>query len=330
VAFRLQNRAAMKRVLLVAALVLPQVALAVTPASGQLLDTTNYNATYAVSYINAAQCAGTDSLHLEWDIAALSGAAFAAGDVYHLYASNTAPTAGTSGGTFCAEQDNQTSGVYAGLVGSTAATTPLASLDVTGAGAWEAASADTTTCTSANEGATVYVCAHWYDAATTKKGSASGTFKVQVAAPPAPTGLTAPVPGNSSLMVSWTANPSTPTLTDHYVAEAFVAGTAPAAGTVPPFATSPVATATTNGTSATIGGLDNNTTYDVIVVAYSVGGNPSGASAAVQGQPVPTAGFWTVYKAAGGVEEGGCSTGAAGALSMLGAASLIAIRRRKR
>jgi uncharacterized protein (TIGR03382 family) len=88
-----------------------------------------------------------------------------------------------------------------------------------------------------------------------------------------------------------------------------------------------VASATTDAESVTIGGLANFTTYSVTVRAISVGGNLSDPSFAVSGTPAPSAGFLEVY---GGVEKGGCSTGTAGALALLGTALVLAVRRRVR
>jgi hypothetical protein len=77
-----------------------------------------------------------------------------------------------------------------------------------------------------------------------------------------------------------------------------------------------------------IGGLTNGVTYQVVAYGMNSANNPSPASAAADGTPVPTDDFWNHYKKDGGREQGGCSTGA-GALGLLGALSLLALRRRK-
>jgi uncharacterized protein (TIGR03382 family) len=324
----------MRRALLAAAIAVPLIALAITAVDGQVLDRTNFSSTHGnISYINAAQCANTDALHLEWKVTPLSGASFGQNDQIKVFASDTNPATVTGSDGFCNEKPaTGTPTINAGQIDTLQnVTTLLADKDVTGpAGAGTLIKGATTIVCAASEGVNVYICAHWYDVTgNTKKGFASGTFQVQVNAPPDPSGLSTPQPGTGSLSLSWAANPATPAATDHYVAFAFPQGTAPAPTTKPPFATAPTATATTTGTSATITGLENGKTYDVIVVAYSVAGNPSGASASVPGTPVPSADFWDVYKARGGNEEGGCSTGSVGALSMLGAVVLLALRRRK-
>jgi uncharacterized protein (TIGR03382 family) len=314
-ALRLQNRARMRRALLAAGVAIPQVVLAVTAGSGQVLDTTNFNSTNGVSYINKAQCGGSDSVHLQWNITALSGAAFGLNDVYKIFASNKAPTA-SNGGTFCAESNDTNTSTSAGQVDSTAATLALQSLDVSGV---TMAAKANVPCDTSNEGTNVFVCTHWYDSSgTTRKGFAIGTFQVQVKIPGVPTNVTV-TPGDGKLNVSWQAGIGE-TDSDHYVAEAFLHGT-----------TQLVATETTTGTSATITGLSNDgPTYDVDVIAYSVGGNPSAASAKVLDvKPIPSADFWDVYKDRGGVEQGGCASGSAGTLALLGVASLVALRRRK-
>ena len=63
------------------------------------------------------------------------------------------------------------------------------------------------------------------------------------------------------------------------------------------------------------------------VSALSAAGNPSAESNALLGTPIPADDFWDRYSAAGGQEEGGCATGAAGPLALLGLAAAFARRR---
>ncbi len=66
-----------------------------------------------------------------------------------------------------------------------------------------------------------------------------------------------------------------------------------------------VSSADTTGTSLRLAGLENGTTYDVWVVAYSEAANPSDASALVAGTPQPVYDFYELYRAEGGAEACG-------------------------
>jgi uncharacterized protein (TIGR03382 family) len=315
----------MKRALLVAVVALPATVLAQVAAQpAQVVETTNFNSMSGTSYINQAQCNGTaasNPLNLEWQVSMLNAQSFttvAVNAKYKLFASNTAPAAAaTGGGTFCAEQSSTTpttvtaGPVANGIFNATAAVMdqPISGADVVKVG---------TTTGSCVDGQVVYICSHLYaQDGTTRLGFATGIFQVQLAAPGTPTGVTVGS-GDGRLAVSW-APGSGSVNADHFVAFA-VPSSNPAA--------TPIASGNSTATSTTIAGLQNGTQYDVTVVAYSVGGNPSGASAAVPGTPMPGADFWEVYRAAGGT-EGGCSSGAGGALALLGTASLLVLRRRK-
>jgi uncharacterized protein (TIGR03382 family) len=75
-------------------------------------------------------------------------------------------------------------------------------------------------------------------------------------------------------------------------------------------------------------GLQNDVTYDVVAYACSAANNPSPASATAQGTPRVYLNFWQTYQLAGGVEQGGCGSGGAGALAPL-LAALALLRRRR-
>lgn len=303
----------MRRVLLgaVIAVGIPAVVVAITTTAGQLVEVNNFNTTTGYSYINEAMCAGAN-VDLQWTVT--GSVAFETADTFRVFASNKPPpTTGDTAG-LCAEQDSPTDGTQAGQVGSVSSpTTTTGTLSVLAA---NIATETGIPCTIAQENTPVYLCTHWKNG-TTNKGQATGTFLIQVVAPDAPAGVTVQ-PGNEKLVVRWTANDETPTAATRYEARAYE-GTA----------TTPASTASSTGTTATIKGLANGTTYDVRVVAFSIGGNPSGESAGVPGAPVPTAGFWDVYESSGGVEQGGCASGPGGVLALLGVASLLAFRRRK-
>jgi hypothetical protein len=87
----------------------------------------------------------------------------------------------------------------------------------------------------------------------------------------------------------------------------------------------------------TISGLQNGTTYTVVVAAVDAYGNVGPSSSEVCDFPAPTQDFWRTYKADGGGAGGGfCALEAAGAPvpSLAGAAFLVSgaalVRRRKR
>jgi uncharacterized protein (TIGR03382 family) len=306
----------MRRALAVAALVLPAaLAVAQVPpaAVGQVLEQSNFDVTTGDSFINAAHCAGTDTLDLEWNTLLTSGS-FTEDGTYRIFASDSDPSARAGeDANFCHEDDdpNATPPVFAGPV----ATFPDEGIvqDAEVVGSTVAAEAGFT-CGPAGEGQVVYICAHWFETATARRGRASGRFIVQVKAPDSPV-IRDVLSGNGRLEVSWDPGPGGEVDAESYVALASTVAGGRA-----------VASATTDAESVTIGGLANFTTYSVTVRAASIGGNLSDPSFAVSGTPAPSGGFLDVY---GGVETGGCSTGTAGAVALLGTASLLLIRRRK-
>ncbi|MFO0581685.1 MAG: fibronectin type III domain-containing protein [Anaeromyxobacter sp.] len=148
----------------------------------------------------------------------------------------------------------------------------------------------------------VYVCLRLLDAAGATVTTASAALRLDFTSPPAPASV-ATVPGEGALYVSWAEGAATtaaPADSKTYRAYASAGGTT-------------WSSAKTLSTSARIAGLEDGTTYDVWVVAYSEAGNESAASALTTGTPQPVEGFWDVYKASGGVEQGGCGQGGGGA-----------------
>ena len=312
----------MKRALVVALVGVPiaVIAAVIVPGAGTVIDDINYSANNQVSYINAAQCAGGTS-SLSWSLTLAAGNTYGGGNVV-IYASDTAPvSSSTSNGlVLCATQDDTGASppVHAGPV--TGGTIPAGSsttqtLDVKGSDIVAAVSS--LSCSTDNE--TIYVCAHWQNASNSTLGAASGKFVTQLAAPSPPTGVTAEV-GDQALNVSWSAGTGTGAATDHYQVTVTTADPRDPAGTH--------ASGNLTSTSTRISGLVNDVTYQVTVTAYSLGGNPASTSG-VTGTPAHVANFYEYYKDQGGVEAGGCASGPAGAFALLGAAALLALRRRK-
>ena len=300
------------RTALLALLAAPIAAGAQTPTIGQVLFPDDDQ------YIGQAECTGDAEMGLSWLVALESGQAYpVVNPLYAIYTSNDPDCADTNtstGDVTVAVQTDIPGAVgttprvqaYPGLTGDPAPvvsrfTSPLS---------LGCSSADTT----------VYVCVRLTaQGETTVRGTAKGYFRLQLAAPNAPTGVSVR-PSESALVVSWTASTGTVTVKDYQARATNVAdpGDVHASGWV-------------SGTSARIEGLVNGTFYDVVVVARSLGDNESvEAAAPAPVAPVPVDDFWEHYVAAGGREEGGCTTGGgAGALAALGLVALRALGRRR-
>jgi hypothetical protein len=285
----------MERRAVLLALLLP------VPALAQTLTITDSSGS-ASPTINIAQCEGTasKSFNFSWTVTSTTTAA-----TFNLEASDTSgcPDATSSNnahtkalGTSITASNN--SGVYPSSGTVNAATTLLPGLNIQCRGAQTP----------------VYICVRSFDAsgAQISATAATATITVDGAQPAPPTGVVV-TPGDSALNVSWSSSSSSADGGTSGVASSYrVVATSTVDGTTK--------TQTVTGTSARIEGLTIGTTYAVTVVAISTGGNESDPSAAVNGTPVQVDDFWRLYKSAGGREQGGCSTGAAGLLALVGAA----------
>jgi hypothetical protein len=166
----------------------------------------------------------------------------------------------------------------------------------------------------------VYVCVKLLDSAGSVVATASAGIKLQLERAPAPVGVSTAV-GERALWVSWSAGDATTA--------------APAASaTYQAFASAGGETYTsseTSGTTIRLGGLENGTTYDVWVVAYSAAGNASAKSELTVGTPQHVSDFYELYTASGGSTSGGCAQGgAAGLLSLAGVLGVLRRRARAR
>jgi MYXO-CTERM domain-containing protein len=162
----------------------------------------------------------------------------------------------------------------------------------------------------------VYLCVQLLDASNAVLGTARAQLAVDLAKPPAPTGVSV-TGSDGALEVSWSAG------TD--------GGTGTAASyevTVTEHGKTSGSTVSASGTSKEVE-AENGKTYDVTVVALSTGGNRSDPSAVATGTPAPADDFWERYQA-GGKERGGCAAGSAGGLALLGLAALRRLRRKER
>jgi hypothetical protein len=148
----------------------------------------------------------------------------------------------------------------------------------------------------------VYVCVRLLDSSGTTVTTSTASIRFQLTRPPPPKDLTIGV-GENALYVSFTAGATTtaaPAASKTYRAFASAGGST--------FQSDE----TTSKSDLRIGGLENGTTYDVWVVAYSEAGNASEASEKSAGTPQPVSDFYELYKQQGGVENGGCNQGGDG------------------
>jgi MYXO-CTERM domain-containing protein len=317
----------MRRALLVAALALaaPALAQVPTPAVGEVLEVDNFDATNLISYIGLAQCEGTAQLNLSWSTSVLSGVF--GGGTYDIVASSKQPARGER----CPVDDDlqQSPAVYAdatdtGILAEDPSQTHLTSgIAIINAGTSAAANAACDV--NGGDNATIYVCVHWANGAS--NGLATGTFKTQLKRPGAPNGVSAG-PGDGALNVGWTAPTTSAAEVDHYIVTWTPRAPAPGGPS----------DSRTSGSSGEIGGtirshrfddLVNGVTYDLEVCSFSIANNRSETCGTGSGTPAESDDFWELYEREQGAEQGGCASGPAGALALLGVAGLLAIRRRK-
>lgn len=306
----------MKRLLLLLALAAP--ALVRAQSAGQVVNGTSGGDD---RYINIEECSGVGAsgpIELLWNVTLDSGSLGAG--VFRVYATNKAPAA--TAPRFCetADDPNASPPVFSKLVGEVEATIgrTTGSVDIATADIRAAAGYACGDETLADQ--TITVCVHYHpDDAQGVPGSATGwavgSLVLSLRRPPAPVSVSAQG-GEGSLNISWDEGTPTSTQTTPEEHRVFV---------TPPGGTSIVRDA--SGTSTVFTGLVNGTTYDVEVFGLSAARNPSLGSVATSGTPVPTEDFWEFYN---GVEQGGCSAGAAGPVALLGLAGLLAVLRRRR
>ena len=270
-------------------------------------------------FVNAAQCAGTDTTPVELVWNTHVNTTFTAGGTYRLFASSKQPATSGTDANFCPETDG--TDVSAAQVGTdldATAQSVTASMEFSPREMVQAAGYDACDATSEK---TIYLCIHWYDTSGARNGWAKGTVKLSFEAPAAPVDVSV-TPGDGALNVRWTAGTGGAVDATEYGVVATTTDARDPAGTHE--------FARTNDTSFRGRGLVNGVTYSVVVYAYSKAGNRSEASAAVSGTPQPVSDFWDQYRQSGGGEKGGCASGSAGALALLGTAALLALARRKK
>lgn len=254
--------------------------------------------------VSRAECAAgaSEALALDWDLGGASGS------TVQILGSNA------SG---CSESDATTAILVDGISTSQTSYPTSGDGDIHLDDLLAAAGKSAGTCDGDDFRA--YVCVRLLDASGAAVTTASAAVTWQLERPPPPTGVSVSI-GEKALNVSWTEGTTTTGATASTASYAVFA----AAGGVT------VSSTETTGTSFRLGGLENGTTYDVWVVAYSEAGNPSDASELLAGTPQPVYDFYELYRAAGGAEAGGCGQGPAGLAGFVLAALPLLLRRRRR
>jgi hypothetical protein len=167
----------------------------------------------------------------------------------------------------------------------------------------------------------IYVCVQQVGTGTIGvRATMSGSAQLYRYPPPVPVNVRVS-PGDAALYVSWDVNPvGTGVAASSYdVTAVAVAPADPGDSHTQSF---------TGLSNNRISGLKNNVTYAVTVRSVSPGSNPSDPTAPVNGIPQLVNGFWEQYTAGEHREQGGCSGGQAGLVSLLGVA--LALRRFRR
>ncbi len=291
-------------------------ALAAPQTAGQITFR-DYTET-TTTYINADTCTNNRDMFLTFTIRLTnSPASFPGTGVYRLYVQSQA----------ISDADCAKSGQISGDIAVTSQTqtgkVSPASLLATTVGF---------TCAETSE-KTIYMCIQGTDKDGNVFGVAKGQLTLSTQAPGAPT-ISSVESGDGALTVTWSEPSGTPEAAEYRLVAQSTRSTDPLAD---PAATpddrdrtTHTATGITNPVDYRLDGLVNNVTYAVKVYATSKAGNEGeGSSPWVFGTPLPVLDFWGYYQASGGPEKGGCTTGGAGALAILGAAALLAARRRK-
>ncbi len=261
---------------------------------------------------------------MNWNVALKGITALPTGASVQVYATNQDPA--ITAGNDCPVEGTP-SGRHVGTVGSPISTSTVS---VTGQvfATKEFVTAAQVTCSDNQQ---IWVCVQAFDAAGAtgnKVGSAvGGPLKVKVSKPLTQTGVSA-AGGDRSLHVSWTDPNSPPTSKYQIVAASILDPTFVSSMFVQDPRDMVVHRMNVTSTSDNrLGDLVNDVVYALVAYAFDEADNVSDPSMIVTGTPSEVNDFWDAYSAAGGREQGGCSSGPAGALGLLvAAASLIAAR----
>lgn len=279
-------------------------------------DITVKKSTSPFTMITLKECQNTTAsgLSLSWTTSvAVSGGS------YKLYASNNSE---------CLDKSTEHSNYVRTLVDTITATSSSGAYPASGTEPVVKfmSYAGNSTCSPTALNATfIFFCVDYIPSSgSLTTNAATGQIAVDLAAPAKPVGVVV-TPGDSGLHVSWTngwsTDGGTPGTTTGYKVYAAPSGT-----------TTKVVYELTGimQTSHRIGGLTNDQPYDVQVTAITEGGNESEKSDIVSGTPSLVYDFWREYEEEGGVEQGGCATGAAGLAALAGLVPFALRARRRR
>ncbi|OFX22427.1 MAG: hypothetical protein A2V77_22970 [Anaeromyxobacter sp. RBG_16_69_14] len=318
VAFSLQDGPIMvQRLAAVAALLLvPSMAFAqATPAAGSVTIVESADSTENPPYINIAECSGAtaDTLTYYWQVSSFLG-----GGTYELWIADQPPTSTTtSDAGRCPAQSSSTLTVNSEQIASVSATAASQSRKDTTTVAQRLAQINV----ACDAGITqVYLCVNYTPTGGAQvMNAASGTVTLDFKVPPTPVNVVLGA-GDSVLHVSWDAGTEGTGTTEGYRVRWGLTGTLTGSHDL-----------TGSGTTEyDIGGLQNDTAYDVQVLALSPGKNESTPSATVTERPIFVNDFWRLYRQEGGQEQGGCAAGAGGLLALLALVPLAWRRHRRR
>ncbi len=288
-----------------------------TPTSGQI--TVGEEAHTSIdAVINAEECNGSGVVHLSWQI---PGTFPIGGVTYKLFAANQATTGA------CPTQSNASTSLVAAEVLPELTSTRNPVTDETYATSAIATAAGFGAC-DATAPQSIFLCVEGIDPnnVSTAVGTARGTLTLDRRPAVATTGGSVSS-GDSAVNVSWNLVPSTADPpADYYLIDA-----QPISSTITAFDPTPIHTsARVTASPYRLGGLVNGVVYSVRVWTFSPADNPSDPFSVGTAEALPSADFWETYKADGGREQGGCSSGPAGLLAVGGAAALLAMLRRRR
>jgi hypothetical protein len=172
--------------------------------------------------------------------------------------------------------------------------------------------------------ATLFVCV--FTSGTNTNPIATGSVPLDLVSPAAPV-LVSVSGGDGSLTAVWTLGTGSADAGTTGSANNFTVTATPADGSPGQRSTTFTGAGTTSGR---VTGLINGVLYNVTVTALTIGSNPSPPSNELPGTPVVVNDFWRLYQNAGGREQGGCGTGAAGLAALLALAPLLWRKRRSR
>ncbi len=313
-----QSRAMLRRALIFLCLVAPALAGAQTTDSVSitLRDSGGNTLTTPLGRIRCSGVTGFDDprVSFTWNLVPQTATtpAYATNDTYRLSATTTDTCPASPGNG-------------SGLINSVTASSTSGSFPASGNELLlsDILTAIPATCTTGSADLTIRLCVSLVRGSTGNVDKTiNNSFDIQLKSPPAPTGISV-TPGNNALNIAW--SPGTVGAgqadTDHYTVSV-----TPQDPILDPGGTR---TATTSTRSVRVAGLVNDLTYDISVVAFSVGGNPSVTDLPGTGKPVPIDDFYNWYRNHGGVEEGGCAGGPAGLLSLLGLGAALRLFRRR-